>query len=90
VSSHAAGSVDKKGPVDARGHKNDSKVQTLSTTPEETIIQTPHAVFDEDYDSEGSDSVDASLEDGVARKLSFFCRRSIAFSLWREKSDSLI
>jgi len=47
VSSHAAGSVDKKGPVDARGHKNDSKVQTLSTTPEGTIIQTSHVAFDE-------------------------------------------
>jgi hypothetical protein len=72
VSSHAAGSVDKKGPVDARGHKNDSKVQTLSTTPEGTIIQTSHVAFDEDYDSEDSDSVDVSLEDGVAGKLSIF------------------
>lgn len=71
VSSHAAGSVDKIGPVGARGHKNDSKVQTLSTAPEETFIQTSHVVYDGDYDSEDSESIDVSLEDGVAGKFSF-------------------
>jgi len=75
LSSHATGSVKIKEPVGARGHTTDSEAQLLSTASE-TCIQTTYVVTDEVYDSDDSDSVDISLEDGEAEPDDFFGERN--------------
>jgi hypothetical protein len=75
LSSHATGSVKIKEPVGVRGHTTDSETQLLSTASE-TCIQTTYVVTDEVYDSDDSDSVDISLEDGEAEPDDFFGERN--------------